>query len=176
MIFISHSRQNSGAALRLCDELESRGVKTWLDLRELPSGLGWNEKVAEAVRASAAILFLIGPPGAEDQYQRFEWGQVVEEEFYLDPARTLIPVLIGSAELPGFLKTRHALRVPETGLDFAVLAQQVQQALEKPEETIDRDQLERGRAARLKAQENLSQYVRELEERDIKQAGLRSLK
>jgi len=99
-VFISHSRQNSGAALKLSDELARRGVETWLDLRELESGLDWNRKVAEAVRNAAGFVFIIGPDGPADRWQRYEWQQVVEEEYYLDSSKALVPVLIGQAEMP----------------------------------------------------------------------------
>src|SRR5580704_14341009 len=105
-VFISHSRVNSSAAFRLCDELRNRNADTWLDSRDLEAGVEWEQAVSSAIQGAAGFVFLIGPPGgAGDRWQTFEWQQVVEHEYYLDPSKPLIPVLIGAPDLPGFLKT-----------------------------------------------------------------------
>lgn len=174
MVFISYARQNGGAAFRVSQELESRGVKTWLDIRELPSGANWHSQIASAVRSVNEIVFLIGPPGAEDSSQRYEWEQVVEEEFYLDPSKVLIPVILGQAETPGFLKTRQAIRVEESP-DFGALAEQIKKFIDCPEETIDKEKMENSRAVRDRAQQRLREYILQLEEKNVKQAGLGGL-
>lgn len=176
LVYISHSRQNSGAALRLADQLQSQGVKTWLDVRDLEPGVAWKSGIAEVIRKAEAIVFLIGPPGCEDQGQKYEWEQVVEEEYYLDPAKLLIPVVMGDAEIPGFLKARRAIRVGESAISFETIASEIAESLKHPEKTIDHDQIERGRNARRKAQEDFLGYSRELEAQAIKRAGLQGLK
>ncbi len=172
-VFISHSRQNSGAALKLCDELVRRGVKTWLDLRELDSGSDWNQKVAEAVRGADGFVFIIGPAGPADRWQRYEWQQVVEEEYYLDSSKALVPVVIGNAEMPGFLNFRRTVAVDENAIDFPALADIVIDALRKPVESIDPEKMRRGLDLRKKAIENLHKYSLEIAQDDIKLAGLR---
>lgn len=174
-VYISHSRENASVALKLCDALSNRGIQTWLDVRDLDVGSAWDDRIAQAIQASDAWLFLIGP-GANDRWQRFEWQQVVEQDSYLEPSRALIPVVIGDADVPGFLNARQFIQVDPAGIDFEALAAKVATALGKPEDTIDADKLERGRAARDQALKNLREYGRSLEERDVKQAGLRGLK
>jgi hypothetical protein len=61
--------------------------------------------VISAIQAAAGFVFLIRPPGPGDRWQTFEWQQIVDREYYLDPSKRLIPVLIGDPEMPGFLKT-----------------------------------------------------------------------
>jgi hypothetical protein len=176
VVYISHSRQNASAAFRISEALEGRQVKTWLDLRELGSGADWNEKVAEATRNAGAFVFLIGPPGPDDRLQQFEWQQVVEEEYYLDPTKPLIPVVIGGAEVPGFLRARKAIPVDASMIDFQTLADTIVDSINKPGDTVDPGSIERGRQARDLALKNLREYSRELEEEDVKRAGLRGLK
>ncbi len=174
LVFISHSRQNSGAALKLCDELRRRGVKTWLDVRELDSGANWNDKVAEAIRTANAFVFLIGPPGSIDQWQKFEWQHVAEQELYLDPSKPLIPVLIGDTEIPGFLKTRVAIHADESRIHFRAIVDRVLGALKEPKKTIDENSVKRGRAARLEALERLREYSRDQAANAEKEQVLRS--
>jgi hypothetical protein len=167
LLFISHSRQNSGAALKLCLTLVSRGVRTWLDLREIDSGADWNEKVAQAIREANGFLFLIGPPGPNDQLQKFEWQQIAEQESYLDPSKPFIPVIIGQAQIPGFLRARLAIHVEGSDINFAVIADRVVNALSEPQSTLDPDNLQKGQAARRLALDNLRQYSRDLDEKAL---------
>jgi hypothetical protein len=176
LVYVSHSRQNGAAALKLSERLDTLGAKTWLDLRELESGVDWKPKVAEAVRVVDAFLFLVGPPGPPDPLQHFEWQQITEEEYYLDPNKPMVSIVLGAAEVPGFLKARHAVHIPETGVDFSALAHDVWTMLSTPGATVDHEKLERGRAARRNALDNLKGYARDLEQDDVKRAGLRGLK
>lgn len=173
--FISHSRQNGSAALKLCDRLAVRGIDTWLDVRELDAGAEWNSQVADAIHQAAGFVFLIGPGATPDPSQRFEWHQVTEREYYLDPDKALVPVLIGDPELPGFLRTRHVLRVGPTSIDFDTLADQVATCLQTPGATVDPENLKRGRAAREQALASLKSYAQDLQQDDVKQAALRGL-
>lgn len=173
-IYLSHSRRNGSAALKLHERLAARGVAVWLDLREVDAGEDWNRQVAQAIAGADGFIVLVGPE--PDPAQRFEWNQLTEREIYLDASKPLVPVVFGSPEIPGFLRTRQFISVPPTGTDFDALADQVAQMLGTPEASIDQEQLLRGRAAREQAIENLKRYSLDLEEADIKRAGLRGLK
>lgn len=174
-VFISHSRQNGGAALRLCDRLGQAGLSVWLDTREIDTGADWKARVAEAIRSADGFVILIGPAPTPDGSQRFEWQQMTEQEFYLDPLKPLIPIVIGDAEIPGFLRARQAITVDASSIDFEALAHKIAQFLDRPGETVDHEKLERGRAARQKALENLKQYSVDLAKDEVKRAGLKGL-
>ncbi len=173
-IFLSHSRRNSSAALKLYERLVARGVQVWLDMREVDSGADWNRQVADAIAAAEGFVVLLGPE--PDSAQRYEWAQITEREIYLDPGKPLVPVVFGSPEIPGFLRTRQVIHALATMPDFDALADQVAQVLGQPEAGIDQGQLQLGIAARELAIENLKRYSLDLEEAEIKRAGLRGLK
>jgi hypothetical protein len=175
-VFISHSRQNAGAALKLGELLQQQGLAVWLDILQLESGAGWKQQISQAIQAAAGFIVLVGPGSTPDEGQRFEWQQITEFEYYLDPDKPLLPIVFGSAELPGFLRTRQAIRVDESGIDFADVAGKVLHALSTPGETIDREKLELGRTARQVALDQLKEYSIDLEKADVKQAGLRGVK
>ena len=175
-VFISHSRQNGSAALKLYERLSQRGVSAWLDIRELDAGEDWSQRVAAAIEAAEAFVVLVGPGAEPDQSQHFEWQQITEHEFYLDATKPMIPVVIGSPEIPGFLRTRQALAVDPASIDFDSLAGRIAETLGSPGATIDHEQLERGRAARQRAIESLKEYSLDLEIEDVKRAALRGLK
>src|ERR1019366_6587531 len=139
-------------------------------------GEDWDKRVAAAIESADAFVVLVGPGTETDKSQRFEWEQITDHEFYLDAKKPMIPVLIGSTETPGFLRTRNALTVDPSSIDFDTLADQIAEALGKPEATIDSVQLERGRYAREQAVKSLEEYSLKLEREDVKSAGLRGLK
>ena len=176
IVYISHSRQNGSAALRLHQGLKQRGLQPWLDTCELGVGEDWNQRVAAAIEGSEAFVVLVGPDAEPDRSQRFEWAQITDHEFYLDAKKPMIPVVIGSTEIPGFLRTRHSVSVDPSSIDFDKLADQIAEALGKPEATIDPERLKRGRDAREQAVKSLQEYSLELERDDVKRAGLRGLK
>jgi hypothetical protein len=174
-VFISHSRVNSAAAFRLCDELRKKGVNTWLDVRDLEPGAAWDESVISAIRGAAGFVFVIGPPGPGDRWQTFEWQQIIDHEYYLDPAKPLIPVLIGDPEIPGFLKTRQTLVLRDTPGSCDEIAEKVINALKNPASSVDETKLERGREARRRALESFREYSQTLEEEGIKRAGIQAV-
>jgi hypothetical protein len=176
IVYISHSRQNAAIANRLSDALAEKGLKPWLDSRDLDESGDWNHQVAAAIRKADAIVFLIGPPGPDDRFQRFEWEQAVDEEVYLDDTKALIPVIIGEPEIPGFLSIRRAIRITPSPIDFPSLADSIVEAVNNPAQTVDQQELERGRQARDRALKNLRDYSEQMKEQEAKRAGLRALK
>jgi hypothetical protein len=166
---------NSSAALRLCEELRKRNVNTWLDARDLAPGVEWDQGVISAIQGAGGFVFLIGPQGPGDRWQTFEWQQVVNHEYYLDPAKPLIPVLIGDPDVPGFLKTRQSLVLGDTPGSCEDVADKIVSALKNPAISVDKKKLELGRQARRHAIASLREYSQVLEEEDIKRAGIRVL-
>jgi hypothetical protein len=174
-VFVSHSRVNSSAALRLCDELRKRSVDTWLDARDLAPGVEWDHGVVSAIQGAAGFVFLIGPQGPGDRWQTFEWQQVVNHEYYLDAAKPLIPVLIGDPDVPGFLKNRQSLVLGDTPASCEEVADKIVSALKNPAISVDEKKLELSRQARRQAIESFREYSMVLEKEDIKRAGIRAL-
>lgn len=127
----------------------------------------------KAIHSAAGFVFIIGPGGTTDRYQSSEWQQVIAQEYYLDPSKPLIPVLIGKPEIPGFLRTRQALFLEDTRASFEAAADQIVKALADPAASVDESKLELGRKLRMQALESLRQYSQELSAEDLKRAGSR---
>jgi hypothetical protein len=174
-VFISHSRVNSSAAFRLCEELRKRNIETWLDVRDLEPGAEWDSIVLSAIQAANGFVFLIGPPGPNDRWQTFEWQQVVNLEYYLDPSKPLIPVLMGEPDLPGFLKTRQSFTLTDTPASFQQVADGIVSTVANPASSIDTQKLELGVQARRQALVDFREYSQALAEDDIKKVGIRAV-
>ena len=174
-VFISHSRVNSSSAFRLCDELRKRDVDTWLDVRNLEPGAEWDQGVVSAIQTAVAFVFLIGLPGSGDRWQTFEWQQVVNDEYYPDPSKPLIPILIGNPDVPGFLKARQALVLGDTPSSCEDVADHIVDALKNPAISVDQEKLEKARQARRQALQSFREYSQALGKEDIKSAGPRAM-
>ena len=119
---------------------------------------------------------MIGPTGGPvDQWQRFEWQHVVEEEYYLDASKPLISMVIGDVEIPGFLKIRQAIPFSDS-INIEDVASKVLEILSKPSESVDAVKLQRGIEARAQAMQTLRNYSQSLEAEHVKRAGLDALK
>lgn len=164
-VFVSHSQENSGAAFRICEALQKRNIPTWLDMRDLAPGADWKQDVMKAIQTAAGFVFILGPSGAVDRYQSFEWQQVIEDELYLDASKPLIPVLIGSPELPGFLKVRQSLALRDTQNSLGQVTDGIVEALANPAASVDQSKLELGRKVRIQALESLRHYAQALGEK-----------
>lgn len=175
-LFVSHSRVNSGYALRLADELQQRQVEAWLDIRNLAPGAEWEKSVTAAIRDATGFLFIIGPPGPADRWQMFEWQQIVNFEYYLDVKKPLIPVLIGRPDVPGFLGTRRTLLLEETPDSLRQVAESIVSTIRDPISSIDTRKLKSGIEARSKALQDFRRYSQSLAEEDVKAAAIRALK
>ena len=147
-VYISHSRQNTGVALRLGEELQKHGIQTWLDTNELASGHDWKRQIQRAVKAAQAFVFVLGPSGLRDEMQRLEWHQVADGEYYKDPSKAMIPVLIGSPEVPGFLADRQSLGIDDSSQSISAAAVKIVAALNHPASTVDAEKVKHGAHAR----------------------------
>ncbi len=184
-VYISHSRENSGAALKLSDELVKRGVEPWLDMRELDGGADWREKVSAAIRDAEGCIFVMGKGYPPDAQQRFDWQQVVDLEIDLDPTKPLVPVEIEPIteprgvygnEFPGFLSSRHIVHLHEGNLNYSEAADRVVHLLRHPAETINQEKLKSARQNRVAALESLKKYAYTLEKESVTRSGLRGTK
>src|SRR5215831_3496035 len=104
-VFLSHSRENSGTASRLAGALRARGVDPWLDSEQLEGGADWQQVLAAAIDRAEGFVILVGPSPSPDPSQRFDWQHMAEREYYMDPSKPIVPIVLGSVDLPGFLRT-----------------------------------------------------------------------
>lgn len=147
-----------------------------LDFRDLAPGADWDRTVADRIGSSGAFVFVVGPEETRDRWQHFEWQQVIQHEYYLDPNLPLIPVLLGKPELPGFLKTRKSLPLQGTASSCRKVAREIANALQDAKSSIDERKLNLARKARRNALKTFEKYSLSLERADIKQAGIRAIK
>ena len=55
-VFLSYASQDSEAARRLCDALQSKGVEVWFDQSELRGSDEWDQSIRRQIKA--CVLFI----------------------------------------------------------------------------------------------------------------------
>ena len=57
--FISHSNAAKLTAYAICNELEASGIRCWILPRDLATGAGWDQSIAEAVESSRIVILVL---------------------------------------------------------------------------------------------------------------------
>jgi hypothetical protein len=116
-ISFSHSPHERGLVERLIKEFHAHQISTCSPAENHAVGANWQREVEQAVKSADAVIVLVDPKREPDTRQQFEWRVALETQWQ-DPAKRLIPVLLGKGELPSFLSSRQALRVKDPKRDW----------------------------------------------------------
>src|SRR5262249_33464030 len=107
-LFISYSRRNMTAADALVVALEGEGFAVTIDRRDLPYGEEWQKELADFIRGSDTVVWLLSPNPNAAKWCNWELGEVVRLH------KRLVPVKIGVVvpeQLPEALGKIHLLPV-----------------------------------------------------------------
>ena len=108
-VFISYSRDDEQAVVRVAERLRRDGLQPWVDRWFLTPGDAWQAEIAAGLRASGAYALFVGPTGLGD-WAREELA-VAQERAVKDRGFRLFMVLLPGAPQPhdpslAFLSTR----------------------------------------------------------------------
>ena len=106
--FISYSRiEAKDFALRLSDDLTigEPQVQIWLDVRDIPAGVNWDDAIDEAIKTCETLIFIMTPDSVRAESQcKNEWAWALR---YKKP---VVPLLCDpSAEAPFRLYSRQRI-------------------------------------------------------------------
>ena len=104
-VFLSHNSQDKSIVRQLADALVARGLRPWLDERELVPGRLWQEALEEIIQSTKSAVVIFGPAGL-GPWEETEMRTCLNE--FVKRKMPVFPVLLpGAAEepgLPSFLK------------------------------------------------------------------------
>src|SRR5262245_3967536 len=86
-VFISYSRRDLGAADAIVAGLESRNVEVLIDRRDLPYGEEWQHELADFIRASDTVIWLVSPDSLSSKWCNWELGELGRLNKRLVPIR-----------------------------------------------------------------------------------------
>jgi WD40 repeat protein len=86
-VFISYSRRDLAAAEAIVLALEQRGFEVVIDKRDLPYGEEWQVELADFIRNSDTVVWLVSPDSISSRWCNWELGEVVRLRKRLVPVR-----------------------------------------------------------------------------------------
>lgn len=108
LVFISHSYADRATARECAEALRSRGVSVWSD--EIAPGERIQDVVRERLDKANVFVLLISPDTQDSPWVRFESSEVLKHT-WRDPTRRVLPIVIGQAQLPGYLRDHFFLKI-----------------------------------------------------------------
>jgi hypothetical protein len=102
-VFLSYARQDRRIAERLRASLERLGC-TVTDPTRLEADESLGSRMEETVRDADRVVLLLGKHRRRDRLQESEWQAALEAKWE-DADKRLIPVVLGDAEVPSFVRS-----------------------------------------------------------------------
>ena len=109
-VFISYSADAKKLAERLAGSLQEEGVATWSDFENVSPGERLYDQLQQALDEAKFYLIVVGPRNIMRDWQDQEWQGALERT-WTDPDKRIIPVLVGDAEAPAFLRNWPPFRL-----------------------------------------------------------------
>ena len=110
-VFVSYSRRDKVAADALVAALEARGLRVFIDRRDLPYGEQWQLELADSIAGCDTVIWLVSPDSIGSKWCNWELDEVQKQH------KRLVPVRVGAMspqDLPRQLGVIHIL--PAEGL------------------------------------------------------------
>jgi TIR domain len=118
-VFISYSHSSDETAKVLAAKLQASGMHVFFDRQAIPTGEHWDPlSRRKALDAADAFVVLIDQHTEASTEARRELSEILKRTWE-DESKVIVPVVIGDAELPGFLRDVQAVRIEEGGAEAA---------------------------------------------------------
>ncbi len=129
-VFLAYSHKRQKDAETLARELESLGVSAWVASRDIRVGEPIEHEIFGAIRKARLVAFLADPHSVASPsgWVQREYMAALEQS-WLDKDKILVPVLIGDAEPPAFLKHARALKVTDRKRGWTAAAKEIAKLL-----------------------------------------------
>ena len=95
VVFVSHATYDKWIAQVICEKIESLGVKTWRDDRDIDGGDKIPEAVRRAIASCSEVAVLLTPKSVDRPWILLEVGMAIGQEkrivplfYHVEPAGT----------------------------------------------------------------------------------------
>ena len=116
-VFVSYSRADREVVVELVAGLQTRGLKAWVDLEDIPPSAEWMGEIRAAIEASDGYLVVVSPSLAG--------SQVCAEELELarQAGKRIVPVMVRTTDpgsVPGTLAALNWIDATDGAIDHTV--------------------------------------------------------
>jgi serine/threonine protein kinase len=105
--FLSYRSTDGDWAIRLKTALQERGLNIWMDREQIRPGNSIIADLEQGLEICKSCVLVVSPDAIRSQWVSEEYHRAVTLAKQKDRPLQLIPVILGKAELPGFLSTRN---------------------------------------------------------------------
>lgn len=105
-VFVSHSSVDKPWVRKLGGDLARYGVSVWVDEEQIRPGARIVDALEQAIEACGSMALVVSPESMASGWVGEEYSRAVALAQRKDRPLQLIPVLLRTAELPGFLASR----------------------------------------------------------------------
>src|SRR5262245_61955332 len=109
-VFLSHGGASAAQTEQLRTRLAADGIQPVDASSLLQPGLDWASAMDRELREADGLVFLVEPGAERDARLQEQWKSAIHQS-WSGAAKPMIPVLVGDAQLPGFLRDRQAIKV-----------------------------------------------------------------
>lgn len=88
-VFISYSNKDRAFVLRLKNDLNKNGIKTWVDIEQINPGSLWHDEIKNGIEKSSIVLVVLS-----ENYYNSNWVSI---ELALSNNKNIIPIRIDEA-------------------------------------------------------------------------------
>src|SRR2546426_9057950 len=111
-VFLSHGNASAAQTRQLAARLTAEGIQPVDASSLLQPGGDWASAMEQEVKDADALVFIVEPGSERDTRLQDQWRSAIQQS-WAGPAQTMIPGLVGEAELAGFLRGRQAIPVAD---------------------------------------------------------------
>lgn len=159
-VFISYTNGTKPRAQELTRALESEGIESWVDFKDLRPGQRWKEELDRAIMAARFVVILVGADNRATAWQEAEWSTALARSWE-DSDKRLLPVVFGETETPPFLRNWVPLRVA-SDQDPATWTHRVLDALQEGRGEVAKEVAGQNRRERQNRLDEIGRAAREL--------------
>jgi hypothetical protein len=106
-VFLSYASTDEAWVRRLAKDLERYDVRVWLDRDEIRPGDRFVDALERGLEQSDAVALVVSPESMASGWVAEEYNRAVTLTKRKNQPLQLVPVLLRTAELPGFLAGRE---------------------------------------------------------------------
>ena len=101
-IFLSHTKSDKPFVRKLASDLETHGIRYWLDEAEIKVGESLIEKIRQGLDGVDYVAAILSPDSVASPWVQRELDVAMNQEI-LGQRVKVLPIMYKSCELPGFL-------------------------------------------------------------------------
>jgi hypothetical protein len=117
-VFFSYNHADRKSVLEIADRLQARGIRAWIDVRELRPGLPWQEALETQIKTVGAAAVFVGSKGLgpwQDAEQQALLRQFAKRKCPVIPV--ILPRCRKVPDLPPFLDGMHVIDCRDPSID-----------------------------------------------------------